>query len=424
MFIHLHNHFKGSFFDSIIDDRGAFKKVKEDNNPAISITDHGQMNYVVKFAKNAQDFGIKPIIGQEFYFVRDARETIAKKDNFRNHLVLLAKNDVGFQNLVRLNNYSWMNNYFQRTPSSALRGLLDWELLNKYHDGLICLTGCFFGSLPYTVLNGNNNSINTEFHKYKDIFGDDLYLEMGWHNIPEEKISNEGLMKLCKVYNQKGVITQDSHYLNKEDWEVQDVLINTRFGYSSDFHFKSREYHLKTEDEMLKLGFSEEYYLSTNEINEKIELDLLKYYKKRKDLFERVVETGEEGDKFKEDILPASNWISLTTKEALKRTNFVLGYSDNLIKKILDAIPLPDKSIKENIELSQEVMDFSNTYKKLFSIALTLQDFYIDFKVNRNFRLRSKSDEVILDHFPLVRIQDYNGLLLQYDSETLELLGY
>ena len=97
MFIHLHNHFKGSFYDSIIDDTEAFKKLKNDNSPAIAITDHGQMNYVVKFAKNAKNAGIKPIIGLEFYFVRDARETIEKKDNFRNHLVLLVKNEEGFR---------------------------------------------------------------------------------------------------------------------------------------------------------------------------------------------------------------------------------------------------------------------------------------------------------------------------------------
>ncbi len=425
MFTHLHNHFKGSFFDSIIDDKKAFEKINSDNNKGLAITDHGQMNYVVKFSNNARKLGIKPLLGMEFYFVEDATETINTKDNFRNHLVLIAKNSEGFKNLVKLNNISWKDNYFQRTPTSTLRGLLDWNMIEEYNKGLICLTACFFGSLPYKVINSSRKDVEREYLKYKDIFGDDLYLEMSYHGIPEEKIANEGIEFLIKKYNQKGVITQDSHYLNQDDYKTQDILINTRFGYSSNFHFKSKDYYLKNENEMRELGFKEEYFNTTNEVYEKVNFDIIEFYKEIKnDFLVHGTEKG-KGSKFIGEEIPFSTWKTLGLKETLRRTNLVVGYSDNFMDKVYNAIPDFNKSLKENLIQSDELRDnIESSHKKLFAIAQVLEDFYIDFKALLQYKIRAKSDKKILDYFPVVRIQDYNGLLMQYDLESMKILGF
>lgn len=424
MFIHLHNHFKGSFFDSIIDDNKAFEKITEEGNDSIAITDHGQMNYILRFADNARKFGVKPLIGIEFYFVDDAQTTIQNKDNFRNHLVLIVKNETGYKNLIQINNKSWKTKYFRRTPNSTLRGLIDWELLEEHNEGLICLTGCFFGSLPYKILNGSKQAVLNEYHHYKDIFKNDLYLEMGKHGIADEDEANEGIKFLIKKFNEKGVLTQDSHYLNKEDWEIHDTLVNTRFGYSSNFHFKCKEYFMKTEKEMRRLDMEQEYLDNTLEIRDKVEFDIIEFYKNIADKFVISDDKPRGGEDYTDDKLAVTHWVNMGSSEALRRTNLVLGYSDNVFEKVKKAIPDPDMSLRYNLENYPEFnKEFGDAYKKLIKTASVLDECFIDFKISSKF-LKSNNEMDVTDYFPVIRMQDTAALGLQFDEKSFEIIGF
>jgi len=224
-FTHLHVHSHYSLLDGLAKIDGLLDYVKELGMDSVAITDHGNIYGAVEFFQKAKTKGIKPIIGCEFYV---ALESMNQKrpniDDKRHHLVLLVKNEQGYKNLVKLITKAHLEGFYYKPR-------IDEELLEKYSDGLICLTACLQGKIPKLILSKKIQEAEETALKYQKIFGkDNFYLEIQHHpNIPEQKISNETLIAISKKYNIPLVATNDVHYLKSEDAEAQDVLmmINT-----------------------------------------------------------------------------------------------------------------------------------------------------------------------------------------------------
>lgn len=261
MFAHLHCHFSGSYSDSLLDPEQEPDYLRQLGQRSIALTDHGVVDYAYPFSRSCRSAGLHPVIGCEVYFVDDASESIERSDPYRNHLVLLAADNEGLANLVRLVNASWLENNF-----GEARGLVDWRLLEKYHRGLIALSGCFWGSLPQKYITAGMEAAEKEFKRYFDIFGRDFHPELGRHGIDDEEKANEGLIALSRRFGVTPVVTNDAHYRRPEDWRFHDILIKTRFGSATDFTLDAREYYLKSERQMLDLGFSPEYCGISEEI--------------------------------------------------------------------------------------------------------------------------------------------------------------
>lgn len=264
MFAHLHNHFIGSFSDSALRIEEAVSRAKQLGQNAIAITEHGEMPFMYEFAYACQKYGIKPVFGVEVYFVDDAQKSIEKNDKNRFHLLLFAKNALGYRNLVSLVSDSWLkNNYYEK------RGLVDWALLEKYRDGIVASTACFFNQISQSYIKNGLPAAEKIFLKYKNIFNDDFYVEIGKHGITDEEISNRGLLDLAKKYNVKPIATNDVHYLNIDDWLAHDIVIKTRFDKISSFRIESHHFWLKSEKEMLGTGIPQEFLDNTAEITDK-----------------------------------------------------------------------------------------------------------------------------------------------------------
>jgi DNA polymerase-3 subunit alpha len=221
MFIHLHTHSHYSLLDGLAKIDELVEKAKANKMEALALTDHGVMYGVVEFYKECKAAGIKPILGVEAYIARNGRHNKrAKIDERPYHLVLLAKNKTGYQNLIKLTTLAHLEGFYYKPR-------IDWELLEKYHDGLIALSACLQGEIPASILNGDLKKTEEIILKYRDLFGiDNFYLEIQHHPSSQEQgIVNGEIINLAKKMNVPLVATNDIHYLNPEDAEAQDVLL-------------------------------------------------------------------------------------------------------------------------------------------------------------------------------------------------------
>lgn len=269
MFVHLHNHFTGSYSDSCLRIDTALDRVKALGQPGIAITDHGSVAKIYEFYYKSKLRGLKPILGCECYFVDNAKYNIANNINQRYHIVLLASDNDGLQNLIKIVNYSWTNNCFQNRI-----GFIDWSLLEKYHTGLILTTACLFGRVQQEYLNNGMDAAEEIVKHFLDIFGEDFYLELSEHGLPDEDKTNTAQIILAKKFGIHPVVTNDVHYLYPDDWRIHDMVIKTRFGRATDFKLDSRQYWLKSEDEMKKSALPQEYLNNTMEIFDKIDVNI------------------------------------------------------------------------------------------------------------------------------------------------------
>lgn len=266
-FVHLHNHMEGSYSDSPLKVKEALKKVEEIGMKSFALTDHGEMAMAPTFAREASARGIKPIIGMEAYFVEDAAENIRKRENFRHHLLLLASNATGYSNLIRIATASWDENCLMQKL-----GLVDWNLLEQYGEGIICLSACLAGPVAWHYFKDNPAEADRMYGRLAETMGDRFYLEIFNHNMEEENKAAAGILEIAKRYDHPVVLTNDCHYLHQEDWKLHDVLIKTRFGKPTDFELPQHEYHIKAPAEMRGLGFPDAFSDRTLEIDERIEL--------------------------------------------------------------------------------------------------------------------------------------------------------
>lgn len=248
-FVHLHLHTEYSLLDGATRIDEMLAKCKQLNMPAVAVTDHGNMYCAWKFLNAAKSAGIKPIIGCEFYMCENLHGVgYENKEYF--HLILLAKNNVGYYNLCRLNSIAWVEGFYYKPR-------IDFETLLKYKDGLICLSACIAGQLPRLFLADRPEDAYQLAKKYKEVFGEDYYIEIQRHGIADEDAVMPQLIKLARDLDIKVVVTNDVHYLNKEDAEIQDVMLCVQMGkYVDDtdrMKFQGEEFYLKDYDEMAAL---------------------------------------------------------------------------------------------------------------------------------------------------------------------------
>ena len=251
-FTHLHVHTAFSLLDGASKIPSLIARVKQLGMNSIAITDHGNMYGVLDFYKEALKQNIKPIIGCEVYLAPNSR--FDRKDfNGRKyfHLILLAKNNLGYQNLTRLVSYANLEGYYYKPR-------IDKELLRKYHDGLICLSACVSGEIPVALINDNYELASKLTDEYIDIFGrENFFLEIQNHGLQAEEKVRAGILKLSREKNIPMVATNDSHYINRDDSEFHDVLLCIQTTKTIDsphrLKFNSDDYYIKSPQEMYDL---------------------------------------------------------------------------------------------------------------------------------------------------------------------------
>ena len=246
-FVPLHLHSEFSLLDGAIKLKELCKFAKENNMPAVAITDHGVMYGALDLYLEAKEAGIKPIIGCEFYVHNGDITERDPNNNPRYHLILLAKNNEGYMNLVKLASDAACKGFYMKPR-------INFELLKERHDGIICCSACLGGEVLQNLLKGDYEEAKAVAKRYKDLFGDDYYIELQDHGLEEQKRTNPDLIKIAKELGIKMIITNDSHYLRKEDADWHDTLLCMQTQSMKDeenrFHFPNNEFYVKTVSEM------------------------------------------------------------------------------------------------------------------------------------------------------------------------------
>ncbi|MEK7070212.1 MAG: PHP domain-containing protein, partial [Patescibacteria group bacterium] len=219
-FVHLHTHSEYSLLDGMARIEDLLTKAQELGMTALALTDHGALYGAFKFYIKAKEYGIKPIIGVEAYKAKKSRfDKQANTERDQNHLVLLAKNLAGYQNLLKIITKAHLEGFYYKPR-------IDFDLLEEYHEGLIVLSGCLSGDIPDLILQNQNVEVEKVLKRYLSIFGKDFYLELQRHpNVPELDKVNAELIKLSRKFDVPLVATNDIHYINQEDAYAQEVLL-------------------------------------------------------------------------------------------------------------------------------------------------------------------------------------------------------
>ncbi len=246
-YVPLHLHTEYSLLDGAIRIGDLLKFCKENNFPAVAVTDHGVMYGDMELYELARNEGVKPIMGCEFYVHDGDIEEHDKNNNPCYHLVLLAKNNEGYANIIKLTSIAWCKGRY-------VKPRINWELLEKHHEGLICCSACLGGEVLQRLLKNDYDGAKAIAQKYKDLFGDDYYIELQDHGLEEQKRTNPDLIKLAKELDIEMVITNDSHYLNLEDADMHDTLLCMQTNSDKDdpnrFHFPNNEFYVKTPSQL------------------------------------------------------------------------------------------------------------------------------------------------------------------------------
>ena len=250
-FVHLHVHSEYSLLDGACRVEALPKRAKELGQEALAITDHGVMYGAVAFYKACRAAGVKPIIGCEVY-VAPRRRTDKEygADNSYTHLILLCKNEQGYRNLCYMVSCGFTEGFYTKPR-------IDWELLYAHAEGLVCLSGCLAGYIPQALIHGDYKAAREKAAELRELFGEDFYLELQDHGIPEERRALDGLLRLSEDTGIPVALTNDAHYLTKADAPAQDVLMCIQTGKTLDepnrMRFETQEFYLKDEAEMRTL---------------------------------------------------------------------------------------------------------------------------------------------------------------------------
>lgn len=293
-FSHLHVHTQFSLLDGAASIQNLYKKAISDGMPALAISDHGNMFGVFEFVaeahKNKDENGnlkVKPIVGCEFYITANRHIKTFTKDqrDVRHHQILLAKNEEGYKNLIKLTSLGFIEGLYSKYPR------IDKELIVRHHKGLIATTCCLGASVPQAILKKGEEEGENEFKWWLNVFQEDFYVELQRHGMAEQDKVNKALIKLAKKYNVKIIASNDSHYVDQSDFNAHDILLCINTGeklatpalrefsdddvFSKDkrFAFPNDQFYFKKTDEMRSV-FADlpEAIDNTNEIVAKVDL--------------------------------------------------------------------------------------------------------------------------------------------------------
>ena len=251
-FVHLHVHTEFSLLDGACRISSMMDRVKELGQNAIAITDHGVMYGCIDFYKAAKAAGIKPIIGCEVYVARRGmQDRVHGIDNDPYHLVLLCKDRTGYENLCKLVSEAFLHGFYGKPR-------VDLDLLRRHHEGLIATSACLAGAIPQSLMMEDYDGALAQAKELAAIFGpENFYLELQDHNIPEQRAVNQGVIRIARETGIPLVVTNDAHYLRKEDAQMQDVLLCVQTGKTLDdpnrMKFQTDEFYLKSEEELRQL---------------------------------------------------------------------------------------------------------------------------------------------------------------------------
>ena len=272
-FVHLHVHTEYSLLDGLSKVKDLVKTVKEMGMNSIAITDHGTMYGTIEFYKACKKAGIKPIIGCEIYTTDDRFDKTPNNRRAR-HLILLAKNKEGYKNLMKIVSIAHIEGFYYKPR-------IDWEILKKYKDGLICTSACIEGEINQLILAGKHDKALKKAKEFQKLFGEDYYLELQRHpDSPDQDKANKGIVKISRELGIPLVATNDAHYLKKEDAFGQDVLlmVNTQTTINDPKRLSMSDvpdYYIKSPEEMTQ-SFSDfpDAIENTQKIADKCNLEI------------------------------------------------------------------------------------------------------------------------------------------------------
>ena len=259
-FGHLHVHTEYSTLDGMSKIKELIKRVKENKQEFIAITDHAAMGGHYEFEKVCKEEGIKPILGCEFYM---SKGSTACKEDQGYHIIVFAKNQIGLQNMYKLQARAYKENFYRKPH-------VNFEMLSELKEGLIISSACIGGIIGQLTLD-NPLKAKSEAQRYKDIFGEDFYLEIQPNDIPDQWIMNKEIIKISKELNIKLIATNDIHYVLKEDAKIHEILLALQVGHKMSnekrFKFPTHDYWCKTTDEMIEtfVGYSNDEKVSIME---------------------------------------------------------------------------------------------------------------------------------------------------------------
>ena len=252
-FVHLHNHSDYSLLDGAQTVQTLVNTIDDLGMDSVALTEHGNMFSVIPYYKSAQKAGVKPIIGCEVYVAVGSRfEKKARPDGGwgNNHLVLLAKNYTGYQNLMKLVTHGYLEGFYYRPR-------IDMDLLKEHSEGIICLSGCLKGEIPERMIKGDWSGAKQAALNFSEIFQDRFYLEVQNHGIPDEIQNIKNMKKLSAELDLPMVCTNDAHYAKHEHWEAHDVHICLGTGKDRDdpkrLRYATPEFYFKTQDQMFDM---------------------------------------------------------------------------------------------------------------------------------------------------------------------------
>ncbi len=280
-FVHLHNHSDYSLLDGASSISSLVGRAQSLGMKHLALTDHGNMFGALKFYKTCKSAGINPIIGCEFYVTTGSRHekgAVERSSNGEsgsryNHLILLARNSVGYHNLLELTSFGYTEGFYYKPR-------IDHELLETHAEGLICMSACLAGLIPQKLMHGNDAEALEVAGRYQELFGKDgFFLELQDHGIEEQKVVNRGLLQLSARTGIPLVATNDIHYTNAEDANAQDVLLcigtNKKRNEKERLRFGGPEFYMKTQEEMWKIfGEVPEALNNTLAVAEQCALDI------------------------------------------------------------------------------------------------------------------------------------------------------
>lgn len=270
-FVHLHVHSDYSLLDGAAKVQNIIESVKNHGQTAVALTDHGAMYGVVDFYRAATDAGIKPIIGCEVYIAEGKLSEKSAREREYSHLVLLCKNETGYKNLMKLSSIGFLDGFYYKPR-------IDYETLEQHAEGLICLSACLAGDIPQALLHGDEDKAYDIAKRLKNLFGEDFYIEIQDHSLTDEKIVLPRLVQLAEKLEIPLVATNDTHYINKEDAEAQDILMCIQTVSRQDeghLTFGTDEFYIKSAEEMKRLFAAHPEALENSvKIAEKCNLEL------------------------------------------------------------------------------------------------------------------------------------------------------